>query len=213
MTYAELFCMSAIVIVDASPLLLCVFCLSHFAGHLNSLKHPQTIFTTETSRVLRTSCNVWQTASKSDVLVVHSGTILMCHLISNHTVLLQKGKRRGASARIGRYGRYSGRMEIGEGVERVEVGWGGGGCRGKEISVSAKVFIKILRQMISVSFSWSCLGRHAISMQITTSRLCSYYFCWSCCNMTQERRGGRREYRGRRERGEWVRVIWSEKEK
>lgn len=63
-------------------------------------------------------------------------------------------------------------------------------CGGKEIPVSAKVFIKILRQMISVSFSWSCLGRHAISMQITTSRLCSYYFCWSCCNMTQEREGG-----------------------
>lgn len=73
------------------------------------------------------------------------------------------------------------------------------GCRGKEISVSAKVFIKILRQMISVSFSWSCLGRHAISMQITTSRLCSYYFCRSCCNMTQERRGGRRQRRRERE--------------
>lgn len=28
-----------------------------------------------------------------------------------------------------------------------------GGCKGGEISVSAKVFIKILRQMISVSFS------------------------------------------------------------
>ncbi len=40
-------------------------------------------------------------------------------------------------------------MEIGEGEEREE-GWG---CKGKEISVSAKVFIKILRQMISVSFS------------------------------------------------------------
>lgn len=78
-------------------------------------------------------------------------------------------------------------------------GEGGGSCTGREISVSAKVFIKILRQMISVSFCWSCLGRRAISMQITTSRLCSYYFCWSCCNMTQERgRGGRGgEERGR----------------
>ena len=37
------------------------------------------------------------------------------------------------------------------GVEREEEG--GVMCRGKEISVSAKVFIKILRQMISVSFS------------------------------------------------------------
>lgn len=57
--------------------------------------------------------------------MVHSGTILMCHLISNHTVLLQKGKKRGESARIGWYGRYRGRMEIGEGEEREErLGWG-----------------------------------------------------------------------------------------
>lgn len=72
----------------------------------------------------------------------------------------------------------------------------GGSSTGREISVSAKVFIKILRQMISVSFCWSCLGRRAISMQITTSRLCSYYFCWSCCNMTQERGRGEREGEG-----------------
>lgn len=181
------------------PLFLCVcvcVCLSHFTRHFSSLKHSQTLFTAETTQIFHISWNVWQTTSKTDVLVVHSGTILMCHLISNHTVPLQKRKKRGESARLGRYGRYGGRMEIGEGEEREE-GWG---CKGKEISVSAKVFIKILRQMISVSFSWSCLGRHAISMQITTSRLCSYYFCWSCCNMTQERGRGRREKGGERER-------------
>jgi len=59
-------------------------------------------------------------------------------------VLLQKGRKRGESPGIGQYGGYE---------ERMETGKREGGCRGKEISVSAKVFIKILRQMISVSFS------------------------------------------------------------
>lgn len=134
--------MSAIVIVDASPLLLCVFCLSHFAGHFNSVKHPQRHLE---FFVLPAMFDKTSYASKSDVLVVHSGTILMCHLISNHTVLLQKGKRRGASARIGRYGRFSGRMEIGEGVEREEVGWcgwGGGGVEGKKSLSQQKFSLK-----------------------------------------------------------------------
>lgn len=45
-------------------------------------------------------------------------------------MLRQKGKRRGESARIGWCGRYSGRMEIGEGAEGEEVGWGGVGWGG-----------------------------------------------------------------------------------
>lgn len=89
-----------------------------------------------------------KTPGKIDMLVARGSTIVMCHLISNHTVLIQK-REEGRRAKIGWYGKYRGRMEIGEGEEREEVG----GCRGKEISVSAKVFIKILRQMISVSFS------------------------------------------------------------
>lgn len=43
--------------------------------------------------------------------VAHSGAILMCHLISNHTVLLQTRKKTRESGSIGRYGRYGGRME------------------------------------------------------------------------------------------------------
>lgn len=160
----------------------------------------------------------WQTASKTDVLLAHSGTILMCHLISNHTVLLQKKKRkrseRGEKEResaSGSDGIWKVQRKNGNWGRRGKRGGGEGvrGCRGKEISVSAKVFIKILRQMISVSFSWSCLGRHAISMQITTSRLCSYYFCWSCCNMTQERRRGEEREGGRESLGDmkWERGI------
>lgn len=71
---------------------------SHFTGHFNSLKRPQAAFTAETPPTPR--ANVWQTASERDVLAGRSGTILMCHLISDHTVLAEG--RGGASASIGR---------------------------------------------------------------------------------------------------------------
>lgn len=86
------------------------------------------------------------------MLVVHSGTILMCHLISNHTVLLQKReeeRRERWDRTVWKVQRKNGNW----GRRGKRRGVGVGGCRGKEISVSAKVFIKILRQMISVSFS------------------------------------------------------------
>lgn len=79
----------------------CVFqCLLsvHFTGYFNSLKHPQTVLTMDTSPVFPTSCNVWQTASKGDVPVVRSGTILMCHLISDHTVPVEKREEERAPA-------------------------------------------------------------------------------------------------------------------
>lgn len=72
---------------------------SHFTGHFNSLKRPQAAFTAETPPP-NPRANVWQTASERDVQAGRSGTILMCHLISDHTVLVE-GRGRG-SASIGR---------------------------------------------------------------------------------------------------------------
>lgn len=110
-------------------------CLNHFTWHFTSFRYSQTVLATETSRALHISCNVWQTAGETDALVVHSSTILMCHLISNHIVLLQKGKKRGESARIGWYGRYRERMETGE--ERR-----GGGAEGKKSLSQQKFSLK-----------------------------------------------------------------------
>lgn len=100
--------------VIISHFFICVPCVClSFTEHFINFKCPLTVLRRLEFYVLPVMFD-----KPTDVLVVHSDTILMCHLISNHTGASEG--RKEERAKIGWYGRYGGRMKIGEGEEREE---------------------------------------------------------------------------------------------